>query len=79
MMIATLGVRGLGWNEMAVVKGSLDESLIRRLETLSEKNGAKNSARDGFGIIDGSKVVYLRCSKEIMLFQGFAGWELMTE
>ena len=42
----------------------LDESLRRRLESLSEKNEAKDSARDGLGIVVGRDVVYLRCSKE---------------
>ena len=35
----------------------LDESLRRRVETLSEKNEAKDSARDGLGVEDGSEVV----------------------
>ena len=47
----------------------LDESLRRRVETLSEKNEAKNSARDGSDVEDGSEVVCLRCSKEFMIFQ----------
>ena len=47
----------------------LDESLRRRVETLSEKNVAKDSARDGLGVEDGSEVVCLRCSKEFMFFQ----------
>ena len=47
----------------------LDESLRRRVDTLSEKNEAKNSARDGLGVDDGSMVVCLRCSKEFMFFQ----------
>ena len=41
----------------------LDESLRRRVETLSEKNEAKDSARDGLDVEDGSEVVCLRCSK----------------
>ena len=32
----------------------LDESLRRRVETLSGKNEGKYSARDGFGVEDGS-------------------------
>ena len=47
----------------------LDESLRRRVETLSEKNEAKDSARDGFGVEDGSEVACLRCSKKFMFFQ----------
>ena len=49
------------------------------METLSEKNKAKDSARDGFGVEDGSEVVCLRCSKKFMLFRGDVGWGLMTE
>ena len=45
------------------------ETLRRRLETLSEKNVAKDSAKRWLGIVDGSEVVYLRCSKEFMFFQ----------
>ena len=52
----------------------LYESLRRRLETLSEKIEAKNSARDGFGIEDGSEVVCLRCSKKFMFFQRRRGF-----
>ena len=44
----------------------LDESMRQRLKTLSEKNKAKDSARDGLGIEDGSEMVCLRCSKEFM-------------
>ena len=47
----------------------LDESLRRRMETLSEKNEAKDSARDGLSVEDGSEVVCLRCSEEFMFFQ----------
>ena len=47
------------------------------METLSEKNEAKNSARDGLGIEDGSEVVCLRCSKEFMFFQRRRGLGLM--
>ena len=39
----------------------LDESLRRRVETLSENNEAKDSARDGLGVEYGSEVC-LRCS-----------------
>ena len=46
----------------------LDASLRRRVNTLSEKNEAKDSARDGVGVEDGSEVVCLRCSKELMFF-----------
>ena len=46
-----------------------DESLRRRVKTLSEKNEAKDSARDGLGVEDGSEVVCLRCSKKFMFFQ----------
>ena len=56
----------------------LDESLRRRVETLSETNEAKDSARDGLGVEDGSKVC-LRCSKEFMFSRGDVGWGLMTE
>ena len=34
----------------------LDESLRRRVETLSKENEAKDSARDGLGVEDGSDV-----------------------
>ena len=47
----------------------LDESLRRRVETLSKKNEAKDSARDSLDVEDGSEVVCLRCSKEFMFFQ----------
>ena len=47
----------------------LDESFRRRVETLSEKNEAKDSARDGVGVEDGSEVLCLRCSKAFMFFQ----------
>ena len=57
----------------------LDESLRRRVETLSENNEAKDSARDGLGFEDGSELVCLRCSKEFMFFQRRRGWGLMTE
>ena len=40
----------------------------RRLNTISEKNEAKDSARDGLGTVDGNDVVYLRCSKEFVFF-----------
>ena len=43
-----------------------DEVLRRRVETLSEKNEAKDSARDGLGFEDGSEVVCLRCRKEFV-------------
>ena len=46
-----------------------DKSLRRTVETLSEKNETKDSARDGLGVEDGSEVVCLRCSKEFMFFQ----------
>ena len=49
------------------------------METLSEKNEAKDSARDGLGVDDGSEVVCLRCSKEFMFFQRRRGLRLMTE
>ena len=39
------------------------------METLFEKNEAKDSVRDGLGVEDGSEVVCLRCSKEFMFFQ----------
>ena len=47
----------------------LDESLRRRVETLLEKNEAKDSARDGLGAEDGIEVVCLRYSKEFTFFQ----------
>ena len=47
------------------------------METLSEKNDAKNSARDGFGVEDGSEVVCLRCSKEFMFFQRRRGIDIV--
>ena len=39
------------------------------METLSEKNEAKDSARDGLGVEDGSEVVCLRCIMKFMFFQ----------
>ena len=39
------------------------------METLSEKNEAKDSARNGLGVEDGSEVACSRCSKEFMFFQ----------
>ena len=44
----------------------LDERLRRRVDT--GKNEAKDSARDGLCVEDGSEVVCLRCSKEFMFF-----------
>ena len=39
----------------------------------------KDSARDDLGIVDGSEVVCLQCSKEFMFFfRGDVGWGLMT-
>ena len=59
---------------------ALDEILRRRVETLSEKNEAKDSSRDGLGVEDGSEVVCLRCSKEYIFFsRGDVGSGLMTE
>ena len=52
----------------------LDESLRRRLETLSKKSEAKDSARDGLGVEDGSEVVCLRCSKEFIFFSEETHW-----
>ena len=46
----------------------LDESLRRRVQTLSEKNEDKDSLRDGFGVEEGSEMVCLRCSKEFYVF-----------
>ena len=46
----------------------LDESLRRRVDTLSEKNEAKDSARDGLNVKDGSEVVCLQFRKEFMFF-----------
>ena len=57
----------------------MDESLRRRLDTLSEKNAAKDSARDDLGVEDGSVVVCLRCIKKFMFSRGDVGWGLMTE
>ena len=47
------------------------------METLSEKNEANDSERDGLGVEDGSEVVCLRCSKEFIFFQRRRGF--MTE
>ena len=44
------------------------------METLSEKNEAKDSARDGLGVEDSSEVVCLRCSKEFMIFHRRRGF-----
>ena len=58
---------GLEWGD------GLDESFRRRLETFSKKNEAKDSARDGLGIVDGSEVVYLWCSREFVFSRGDEG------
>ena len=52
--------------------------LRRRLETLSEKNEAKYSARYDLGVLDGREMVCLRLSKEFMFSRGDVGWGLMT-
>ena len=39
-----------------------------------EKNEAKDSARDGLGFEDGSKMVCLRCSTKFMFFQRSRGF-----
>ena len=44
------------------------------MDTLSEKNEAKDSARYGLGVADGSEVVCLRCSKKFMFFQKRRGF-----
>ena len=42
----------------------LDESLRRRVETLSEKNEAKDSARDGLGVARVTALMVLyKCTK----------------
>ena len=46
------------------------------MDTLSEKNEAKDSAIDGFGVEDGSVVMCLRCSEEFMFFQRRRGSEI---
>ena len=61
------------------MREGLDQSLRRSVKTLSEKNEARDSARDGLGVEDGSEVVCLRCSKEFMFSRGDAGWRLMSE
>ena len=44
-----------------------------KIETKTEnfiwKDNVKDLSRDGLGIVDGSDVVYLRCSKEVMFFK----------
>ena len=54
------------WNDVAE---GLDVSLRRRVDTLSEKNEAKDSVRDGLDVEDGNEVECLRCSKKFTLFQ----------
>ena len=39
------------------------------MEILSKNNEAKDSARNGLGVEDGSEMVCLRCSKEFIFFQ----------
>ena len=51
-----------------MVEGS-DESLRRRVKTLSKNNEAKDSARNGLGVEVRSELVYIRCIKEFMFFQ----------
>ena len=51
-----------------------DESVRRRVETLSDKKEEKDSVRNGLGVEDGSEVVCLRCSKELMFFQRRRGF-----
>ena len=53
-----------------------DESLRRRVEILSKKNEAKDSASDGLGVEDGSEMVCLLCSMEFMFFQRRRGLEI---
>ena len=48
----------------------------RRRETLSIKNEAKDSARNGLGIIDDSEMVCFPCGKEFMFIQGRCGLEI---
>ena len=55
--------------ESGVICEGLDEILRQRLNTLSEKNEAKDSARDGMGIVDDSEVMCLRCNKEFMFLR----------
>ena len=50
-----------------------DESLRRRVETLSDKYEAKDSATNGLGVEDGSEMVCLRCSKAFTFFQTIRG------
>ena len=50
-----------------MVEGS-DESLRRRVKTLSKNNEAKDSARNGLGVEVRSELVCVRCSKEFMFF-----------
>ena len=57
----------------------LNESLRQRVDTLTEKHEAKDSARDGLDVEDSSVVVCLRCSKEFKFFQRICVLGLMTE
>ena len=56
----------------------LDESLRRRMETLSEKYEAKDSARNGLGVEDGNEVVY-DVVRSFCFSREDEGWEWMTE
>ena len=53
----------------------LDESLRRRVETLSEKNETKDSARDGLGVEDGSEVVCYDVVRSLCFSRGDLGWD----
>ena len=64
---------GLKWGEVG--KG-FEEILRRRLDTLSKKKVAKDSVSDDLGVLEGSAVVWLQCSKELMLFQRRQGLEI---
>ena len=64
---------GVEWGGIGEV---LDASLRRRVDILSEKNEAKNSARDCLDVEDGSEVVCLRCGKEFKFSRGDVCWGL---
>ena len=57
----------------------LDESLRRRVETLSEKNEAKDSARDGLVVYYAVRWCVYDVIRSLCFSRGDVGWGLMTE
>ena len=49
------------------------------METLSEKNEANDSARDGLGVEDGKRWRVYDVVRSLCFCRGDVGWGLMTE